>query len=394
MPWKPRAHARRFRELLKAFPVVCILGPRQCGKTTFVKSVLPRWRYLDMEKPSDLAQVGDDPETQLRRWREKIVFDEAQRLPRLFPVLRSFIDENPKGKGRIVLLGSASFDIIQGVSESLAGRVGFLDMTPFQIVEAPRWKRLWFRGGFPDAYLEQDDRRRLDWFEGYARTFLERDLRQLGLDVSPTQMRRLWSMLAHLQGELWNASELGGSLGTSYHTVNRYVDILEQTFLVRRLKPYHANIGKRLTKSPRVYIRDSGLLHYFLGIHRDEDLDVHPKRGKSWEGFVIEQIADFASLHSPGTEFFFWRTATGQEVDLIVKLGGRLVPVEIKTHRSPQKSDLKGLHFCMGDLQLAEGYVVRPEGEEYSLGDGMVVLNLREFLSRLAKKHRKVPSQG
>lgn len=385
MPLRPRCFGRRLRELLGTFPVVCILGPRQCGKTTFAKTVLPRWRYLDLEKPSDLAMVTDDPESQLQKWERHIIFDEAQRVPTLFPVLRSFIDQDRKQNGRILLLGSVSLGLVQNVSESLAGRVGFLDMTPFCLLEAPKEELLWTQGGFPDAYLQRDDAKRLDWFEGYTRTFLERDLRLLGVDVPAAQMRKLWSMLAHLHGGLWNASMVASSLGVNYHTVNRYTDILEQTFLVRKLKPFFINIGKRLVKSPKVYIRDSGLLHYFLGIQNAEALEGHPKRGSSWEGFVIEQIVTCASLRDRGVEPFFWRTATGEEVDLLLKIGKRLIPIEIKTQKSPQRGDLGGLFPCLSDLGLEEGYVVRPQGESYSLGGGVRVLTLQELLACLSR---------
>lgn len=371
------------RRLLGQFPAICILGPRQCGKTTFAKQVLTGWRYLDLEKPSDLAKIADDPEGALHHWQGHIIFDEAQRLPSLFPVLRSIIDEHRGKKGRFVLLGSASFDLIRGISESLAGRVGFLDMTPFHMNEVPSWQHLWIRGGFPDAYLQKDPTRRNEWFEGYLRTFIERDLWQLGLRVSASQMRKLLTMLAHLHGGQLNATELGSSLGVSYHTVNHYLDILEQTFLVRRLRPYFVNIGKRLVKNPKVYIRDSGLLHYLLGISSLEDLEGHPKKGASWEGFVIEGVTGSAVLQAPGTEAHFFRTSTGREIDLLLKAGGSLTPIEIKTQIAPRRGDLGGLPICMKDLHLQKGYVLRPSGERYSLGDGIDVLTPREFMASL-----------
>jgi len=384
MSLRARHFRPRFQSLLRQFPIVCILGPRQCGKTTFVKSVLPDWRYLDLERPSDLIQVSEDPEDALHRWQRHMIFDEAQRLPALFPVLRSFVDENRSKKGRIVLLGSASPHLMRNTSESLAGRVGFLDMTPFLAEEVPDRGRLWIRGGFPEAYLQNSDSRRTDWFEAYTRTFIERDLHQLGIEVSPVQMRKLMSMLAHVHGGLWNASELAGSLGVSYHTVNRYVEILEQTFLIRRLPPYFANLSKRLVKSPKVYFRDSGLLHYFLGVATKEDLDVHPKKGASWEGFVLEQVLGWLSLRGAAMEAYFWRTGTGSEVDLMLKKGRRLIPIEIKRHSSPQKSDVTGLVSCMADLGLKEGYVIRPGGENYSLGGGVRVITLNQLESVLS----------
>lgn len=379
MPFRIRGFGPRLKQLLRQFPIVCILGPRQCGKTTFAKSVLPLWRYLDFEKPSDLVQVLEDPEAALHRWQNYVIFDEAQRLPSLFPVLRSFVDEDRRKKGRILLLGSASPHLIKNTSESLAGRVSFLDMTPFLAKEVPDGNKLWFRGGFPEAYLQNNNSRRTDWFEAYTRTFIERDLNQLGIEVSPVQMRKLWSMLAHVHGGLWDASELAGSLGVSYHTVNRYVEILEQTFLVRKLRPYFVNLGKRLVKSPKVYFRDSGLLHYFLGIETREDLDLHPKKGASWEGFVIEQILGELSLRGLPMESYFWRTGTGQETDFLLKRGERIIPIEIKLHSAPQRSDISGLISCMKDLGLKEGYVIRPQGESYSLGNGIQVVTLHDL---------------
>jgi len=370
----------RLRHLLRHFPIVCVLGPRQCGKTTFMKHVLPRWQYLDLEKPSDFARVSQDPEDALERLTRQFILDEVQHLPELFPVLRAFVDQRPRKKGQVVLLGSASPTLITQVSESLAGRTGFLDLTPFQWNEMKRYGKrfnletLWFRGGFPDACLTTNHHSRLDWFDAYTRTFIERDLSALGIGVTPSQMRKLWTMLAHYHGQIWNASQLAASLGVSYHTVNRYTDILEQTFLIRKLAPYYANIGKRLLKSPKVYFRDSGLLHYFLGIHQAEDLDVHPARGASWEGFVIDHILNAFVLHSPGSQAFYWRTATATEVDLLVQKGSRLIPFEIKLHTSPTKKDAAGLYSCMEDLHLKQGYVVYPGSERYSLGRGVTVL--------------------
>ena len=361
------------------------MGPRQCGKTTFAKTELSGWRILDMERPSDLAKLESDPEDFLERAQGKIVFDEAQRFPQIFPILRSIVDAQRKNFGRFVLLGSVSPHLVRGVPESLAGRVGFLDMTPFIMGEVSSWRNLWFRGGFPQAHLEGDDSRRNEWFEAYTRTFIERDLQQLGIRVSSAQMRKLWSMLAHVHGGIWNASEIGNSLGVNYHTVNRYVEILEESFLMRRLSPYFVNIGKRLVKSPKIYLRDTGLLHHFLGISSAEILAEHPKRGASWEGFVVEQAISFVSLQHPEAQYFFWKTATGQEVDLLIKVGKTILPIEIKTQGSPRKSDVKGLVACLEDLRLREGYVVRPQGETYSLGDGIRVVTLEELLKKLGK---------
>lgn len=383
MRYIPRRYDAPLKKLLSQFPVVCLLGPRQCGKTTFAKKHLSQWKYFDLEKPSHLAQVGDDPEGLLNRYRKNIVFDEAQHFPGLFPVLRSFVDENPGQKGSVVLLGSASPHLIRNISESLAGRVGFLDISPFHIDEVDHESTLWLRGGFPNAYLAKTNERRINWFEAYTRTFIERDLNLYGVEVNPSQMRRLWMMLAHMHGGILNASELANSLGISYHTANRYIDILEQTFLVRRLRPYYVNIGKRLVKSPKLYLRDSGLLHYFLNIVTGEELNAHPKRGGSWEGFVIEQIIERSHLVYRGAEFYFWQTSTKQEADLLIKMGGQIYPIEIKLHTAPRRSDVKGLFLCMQDLKLKRGYVIRPEGESYTLGDGVEVVSLKDLFKRI-----------
>lgn len=374
MSYQPRYFLKRVKRLFKQFSIVCLLGPRQCGKTTFVKKEFSTWRYIDLESPSQQTRVAEDVEFFLERLSGPVIFDEAQQLPQLFSALRSYIDKSVSSKRKILLLGSASFDLIKNISESLAGRIGFVDMAPFQFAEVSHLSHLWFRGGFPSAYLKNNDRQRQEWFEGFTRTFIERDLTRLGIDVSASQMRRLFGMLAHTHGGLWNASEIGNSLGVSYHTVNRYVDILEQTFLIRKLMPFYANIGKRLTKSPKIYLRDSGLLHYFLGIQKEGELDFHPKRGLSFEGFVIEQIINEARLSDPSVEPYFWQTATKKEVDLILKRGSELTPIEIKTHTSPDRSMITGLIHCLEDMGLKKGYVIYPGKDQYTLLKGRVTV--------------------
>ena len=375
------------RALLRRFPIVTVLGPRQCGKTTFIRQALPSWTYLDLERPSDAAPLAADPEARLEHLRGGVVLDEAQRLPELFPVLRGMVDRRRARRGRFVLLGSASPALTRQISESLAGRTAFLDLPPFRWdeVASRRGSRgpsmLWFRGGFPRAFLENDDRARHDWLEGYTRTFIERDLGTLGIDVSPAQMRRLWTMLAHVNGRVWNASQLASSLGVSYHTVNRYVDILEHTFLVRRLPPYLANIGKRLVKSPKVYFRDTGLLHYFLGMLAPATLDTHPARGGSWEAFVIDQLVSAFSRFLPGSQAFFWRTAQGDEVDLLIERGDRRIPFDIKLHSAPRAEDARGLLRSMTDLGLQRGYLIYPGREAYSLGHGVTALPAAPLLA-------------
>lgn len=382
-----RHFSRRLKTLLRTFPIICVMGPRQAGKTTFIRSALPEWKYLDLERPSDYIRLSGDPEDAMRRLKGHFILDEAQQLPPLFPVLRSFVDQQRKKNGQLVLLGSASLSLIKQISETLAGRAGFLDVTPFHWNEVQGRKRvtletLWYRGGFPDAFMISSDKKRIDWFDAYTRTFIERDLTAFGINISAPQMRKLWTMLAHVNGAIWNASQLASSMGVSFHTINRYTDILEQTFLIRKLPPYFANIGKRIVKSPKVYFRDTGLLHYFLGIHESKSLQVHPARGTSWEGFVIEQVISAFQLLSPGCQAFYWRTAAGAEVDLLIKRGERLIPLEIKLHSSPSGRDVPGLVSCMKDLKLDSGYVLYPGGEDYSIGQGITVLSTEKLLAQ------------
>ncbi|HSD66301.1 MAG TPA: ATP-binding protein, partial [Vicinamibacteria bacterium] len=357
-------------------------------KTTFIRRALPDWSYVDLERPADVVPLAADPEARLAQLGDHVVLDEAQRLPEIFPVLRGLIDRRRSRNGRFVLLGSASPSLVRGISESLAGRTAFLDLPPFRWPELKGSRptgglaTLWLRGGFPDAFLARSNALRNEWMEAYTRAFIERDLPALGIDVSASQMRRLWTMLAHLNGGLWNASQLAASLGVSYHTVDRYVDILEQAFLVRKLAPYFANVGKRLVKSPRVYFRDTGLLHHFLGIHSADELDTHPARGGSWEAFLVDQLLSAFRRLDPACQAWFWRTAQGDEVDLLIETRSRLIPFEAKLHSSPGAEDARGLLRCMADLRLPRGYVVYPGRERYSLGGGVTAVPAQGLLAR------------
>ena len=374
------------RGLLRRWPSVLVLGPRQCGKTTFIRQALPDWTYLDLERPSDAAPFLADPEARLAQLGDHVILDEAQRVPAVFSVLRSVIDAHRSRRGRFVLLGSAAPELVRGISESLAGRTALVELPPFRWdeVAARRPRRvladLWLRGGFPDAFLARTDAARHEWLDAYTRAYVERDLPALGLDLSATRMRRLWTMLAYGNGGLWNASQFAASLGVSYHTVNRYVDVLEQTFLVRKLPPYFANLPKRLVKSPKVYFRDTGLLHMFLGIDTRVVLDTHPARGLSWEAFVIDQMISAMQRIRPGSRAYFWRTARGEEVDLLIDHGSRQVPFEIKLHSAPTADDARGVVGCMADLKLSRGYVVHAGRERYSLGDAVTAIPAEQLL--------------
>jgi predicted AAA+ superfamily ATPase len=370
-----RTFGPQLRRLLRNFPVVTILGPRQCGKTTFARTELADWSYLDLERPTTAAPFAADAEARFAQLGDRLVLDEAQCCPAIFTVLRGIVDERRARNGRFVLLGSSSPTLVRGISESLAGRTAFLDLTPLRLDETgpsgADLDTLWFRGGYPTPFLLDDDGSRSAWFEGYTRAFIERDLPALGVDVSAATMRKLWTMLAHVNGGMWNASQLAGSLGVSYHTVERYVDVLEQAFLVRRLLPYAANLGKRLVRRPKVLFRDTGLLHHFLGIDRRDVLEVHPVRGASFESFVVDQLISAFGRTAPGARFSFFRTATGVEADLVVESGGRVVPFEIKVKSAPDRDDAASLRRVMTDLKAPRGYVVHAGAGTYSLGDGV-----------------------
>lgn len=381
-----RLAENRLRRLARRYPVVCILGARQVGKTTLARRTFPAATYLDLERPADLDRLEADAEFALERMRPPVVIDEAQAWPPVFAVVRSLVDRHRWRKERFVLVGSAQPVLVRGAAESLAGRVAFVDLDPLTALEASRGtprvtvERLWLRGGYPRALAARSGADWREWMEAYTRTFIERDVGALGLDVSAPTMRRLLTMLAQVHGGLWNASELGSSLGTSYHTVNRYADILEHSFLLRKLAPYFRNIGKRLTRSPKVFLRDSGVLHRLIGIDSEALLEVSPRCGASFEGFVIEQIVRRERLVHPESEFFFWRTASGDEVDLLIDRRREIIAVEIKRSRRVGTEDLRGLRACMRDLRLRRGFVLCGAERAYEASPGIEVLPVETLL--------------
>lgn len=370
-----RAAAERFRRLLGAFPAVLVHGPRQCGKTTLVREVCRGFHHLDLERPADIGLLQADLEGYLREHPRRLAIDEAQRLPALFPALRHAIDAG-RGAGRFVLTGSASPALIREVTESLAGRVAFLELTPFRSGELDDRRRpgRWFWGGYPPVHARRGAQPRLDWLDAYVTAYLERDLPSYGVRLPPARLRTLWTMLTHVHGNLLNVSDLARSLAVSFHTVNGDIDVLEQTFMVRRLQPYLANVQKRLTKSPKLYVRDTGLLHFLAGLRAPGELATWARRGASFEGLVIEELVAWAQDRLTRPEAFFWRTAAGAEVDLLIVHGRRIVPVEIKLAAAVGPRDLVGLRQCMKDLDLHRGFVVYGGHEPRAAGGGVELL--------------------
>lgn len=380
-----RALTRSIMESLLRFPVVGILGARQVGKTTLARSIQDKIRggdrrtvYLDLELPSDLNKL-QDPELFLGRHLESLVIiDEIQRLPSLFPILRTLVDQK-RAAGRFLILSSASPDLVKKSSESLAGRIIYHELTPFMITEVPAKKdpipTLWLRGGLPDSFLAPDAAASFAWREAYVRTFLERDIPQLGIRIPSPQLRRFWLMICHSHGQIWNASQLAGALGISPPTAKRYLDILAETFIVRQLQPYHGNLKKRLIKSPKIYVRDSGLLHALMSIRTMDDLEGHPVAGHSWEGFIVEQIAP----SRPGQqESCFFRTNAGAEIDLVLlKPGKKPIAVEVKYTTTPKAT--KGFYQGFQDLGCEKGFIVHPGKESYPLAGHITALSVRDL---------------
>lgn len=356
--------------------IVALLGPRQSGKTTLAREVAAGREAViyDLEDPVDAARLTL-PKEMLASHDGLVVLDEIQLRPDLLPVLRVLSDRQPL-PAKFLLLGSASPDLLRGASESLAGRVEFIDVTGFSLAEVgiEEQQRLWVRGGFPLSFLADNDTDSLAWRHGFIRTFLERDLRQFGIGTPPEAMRRLWQMIAHHHGGVWNAAEFGRSLGESAASSRRHLDVLAGAFVVRLLPPWFENMGKRLVRHPKVYVRDSGLLHGLLGL---EDLDAlrgHPKCGASWEGFCIEQIL----AANPGAQAFFWATHAGAELDLLLLQGNRRTGYEFKYTETPRTT--KSMHTAIADLRLDELSVIHPGAASFPLGEKIHARPLHEVI--------------
>jgi hypothetical protein len=370
---------QRLRRAIKTNPVTALYGPRQCGKTTIARQMAQTGGagYFDLEDPVSQRRLAE-PMTALRPLRGLVVIDEVQRQPDLFPVLRVLADRKPL-PARFLVLGSASPELLRQSSESLAGRVAFVEMSGFELAEAgpAAARRLWWRGGFPRSFLAPSEGDSRVWQENFIRTFLERDIREYGVQVSPPTLRRMWSMLAHYHGQIWNASELSRSLGETHTTVKRHLDILTGALMVRQLQPWHENLGKRQVKSPKVYLRDTGLLHALLGIPSFRALEGHPKIGASWEGFAVEEAIRAAGERNA----YFWATQAGAELDLLVIAGGDRYGVEVKYSDAPGMT--KSMRIAQEDLRLKRLFVVYPGTESYDLDERTTVVPIDQIRSRL-----------
>ncbi len=370
---------------MKQFPVVAIIGPRQCGKTTLAKQLYFGKKttnlYFDLESPADKSKFRS-PEYFLSSLdAHTIIIDEVQRLPELYELLRSLVDKDKK-KGKYLLLGSASPHLIQGVSETLAGRIAYLEIDPFNLLEIYKKpsdiNKHWFRGGFPDAWLAKNEVESFRWLDNFFRTFIERDLNTLfGVTFSSELMFKLWRMLGHFHGSTWNAQSFAKGLDVSPTTINRYIDYLEGAFMLRKLPAYSSNAKKRLVKSPKVYIRDSGLLHYLTNIHSSKEMFYNPAVGNAWEGYVLEQIIQLL----PSTiRPFYYRTHDGSEMDLVLVKGLKPIAcIEIKTSNEPHLT--RGFYECLEDLKCNTGIVITPQQQTaYSISETVVVYGLHDFI--------------
>lgn len=378
---------RHVTDALARQAAVALLGPRQVGKTTLALAVAAQQPsvYLDLEQPADREKLRD-PALYLSRHGDKLVIlDEIHRAPEIFQTLRGLIDQNRRAgrrTGQFLLLGSASMDVLRQSGESLAGRIAYVEMAPLTVLEvAPAEdEKLWLRGGFPDSFLAGDEAASLAWRQDFIRTYLERDIPQFGTRIAAETLRRFWTMLAHIQGQPLNASRLGSGLGVKGQTVSGYTDLLVDLLLVRRLTPWHANTGKRLVKAPKLYIRDSGVVHALLRLADHEALLGHPVAGPSWEGFVIETLLDAAPPRTPAS---YYRAAGGAEIDLVLEVEGSATwAIEIKRGLAPKLE--RGFHHARAELEPARSFVVYPGAERYPMGDGIEAIGLRELAGMLA----------
>ena len=356
---------KRIQDGFRVHPIVSILGPRQCGKSTLARLYCRdlAHEYFDLEDPIDRRRL-DTPMQALEPLRGLVVLDEIQRKPELFELLRVLADR-PGQPSRFLILGSASPSIVRGVSETLAGRVGFIDLGGFSLAEidVADWRKLWMRGGFPRSYLAADEADSYRWRESFVRTFLERDIPQLGITIPADTLRRFWTMMAHYHGQTWNAAELARSIGSSEPTARRYLDLLAGAYMVRVLPPWFENTGKRQVKAPRVYLRDSGMLHTLLELATPRDVERHPRLGASWEGFALGQALDCLGASNA----YYWAAHGGAEVDLLLHAHGRRYGFEFKHTDAP--GGTRSMHAALRELKLERLWVVYPGEKRYPISD-------------------------
>jgi len=374
----PRARLlTRVTSALRRSPAVSLLGPRQSGKTTIARALLApdSENYFDLERPTSLRRL-DDPETSLSELRGLVVIDEVQRRPELFAILRVLIDR-PRSPARFLLLGSASPALLRQSAESLAGRIEVIETAGFTVEEVGQdhAARLWLRGGFPRSFLATSEPRSYTWREEFIRTFLEQDLPQLGIRIPSPQLQRFWTMLAHYHGQIWNAAELAASFGLSQPTVRSYLDLMTSAYMIRQLQPWHENLSKRQVKAPKIYVRDSGLLHSLLGLRTRRDLLSHPKLGASWEGYVIEQLLQ---AFQPD-QAYFWATHQGAELDVLMLRGSRRVGVEIKRGDAPSLT--ASIRIALDDLRLHKLWIIYPGQQRYNLNEKVTAIPFDEAIA-------------
>ncbi|MBI3590921.1 MAG: ATP-binding protein [Candidatus Melainabacteria bacterium] len=365
---------------LSVTPIVAILGPRQCGKTTLAHQFADKQHkeevhFFDLENPADLAKL-ENPTLTLEELTGFVIIDEIQRKSELFPVLRYLVDKQKK-KTKYIILGSASRELVNKSSESLAGRISFLELGGFSLEEvgAKLHKLLWLRGGFPESFFLRTEEMSYEWRQNFITTFLERDIPNLGIQIPPQMLRRFWLMLSHYHGQIFNASEIGRSLNISDTTAKRYLDTLSGTFVIRQLQPWYYNTSKRLVKRPKIYFRDSGIFHTLLSIKNSKDLAANPKLGASWEGFALEQAIKALNLRQE--ESFFWAVHTGGEIDLIFQKKGKLFGIEFKYNEAPKMTP--SMKSALDELSLEKIYVIYPGKENYELHKKITVLSIENI---------------
>lgn len=380
---------QRIGDAFSVHPVAALTGPRQCGKTTLARQIAagaPGSTYFDLEAAVDRRRLAT-PEHALRPLQGLVVVDEVQRAPALYEAVRVLVDR-PDNAAQFLLLGSASPALVKGVSESLAGRVGLVDLAGFDVAEAgvAHWRRLWARGGFPRSFLAHDESASALWRRNFVRTFLERDLPQLGIRISAETLRRFWTMIAHYHGQVWNAAEFARALGANQGTARHYLEILSGAFMVRLLPPWFANLKKRQVKSPKVYLRDSGLLHTLLGLATPDDLAGHPKVGASFEGFAVEQVLSAFD----DADAYFWATHGGAELDLLIRHRGRQYGFECKLADAPGLT--RSMRIALADLRLNHLWVLYPGDQAYPIDDAVTALPVAR-VPELARRLMQEPDQ-